>query len=112
MSHANRILSIALALGLAAAMPALAADAPPKDAKAATKVSEDAARKTALASVSNATVQNAKLVNAKGYQVWSLDLKSAGSGKVINVQVDADSGRIVGKSVQRQAQAAKPDKAK
>jgi uncharacterized membrane protein YkoI len=112
MKIATRFASIALVAGLACTTPALAAGNAAKDAKAQTMVTEDDARKTALASVPNGTVQNAKLVNDEGRQVWAFDLKSATSTNVFKVQVDASSGRIVSKSVERPAAVPKTEKAK
>ena len=112
------ILCTALAVSAA---PAFAADTPaPAATKAAdtslqaatkvqTKVSEADARKTAMRSVPNGSVQTAKLVTDKGRQVWAMEVKSETS-PVIVVQVDADSGRIVSKSVKTSATAPKAKK--
>jgi uncharacterized membrane protein YkoI len=116
----NRLVAIALALGLAFAAPGFAATSPDKDKKAAgkdakaeTKITQADAQKTALGSIPGGSVQSAKLVTEKGRQVWSFDLKSTSSANMFNVQVDANTGRIVSKSVQRPSAAAKPqDKAK
>ena len=83
---------------------------PAAGAKAATKISEADARKTALASVPNGTVQSSKLMTDKGRQVWAFDLKGDSSPSVVAVQVDANSGRIVGKSIKPAAAAAKAKK--
>jgi len=119
MHPSTRLATLAIALAFALAAPALpaataATDAKAKDAKAATKVSEADARKTALASVPSGTVQSSKLVSEKGRQVWAFDLKSPTSPNVFKVQVDAESGRIVSKSIQPAgaAGAAKTDKSK
>ena len=109
MHVTSRTLAVLLAALGAFAVPAFAADKPaPAATKAQTKVSEADARKTALASVPNGSVQSSKLVTDKGRQVWSFDLKSETSTNVFVVQVDADSGRIVSKSVKSAAAAAKP----
>src|SRR6478735_8087100 len=120
MHRTPRTLPLLLALGVAFSLPAFAADnavkdakpaaSPAQDAKAQTKVSEADARKTALASVPNGTVQSSKLMTDKGRQVWAFDLKSETSTNVFVVQVDADSGRIVSKSVKSAAAAAKAKK--
>lgn len=112
--------ALVAALALAAAS-AYAADTPapavtkapdasaPAATKAQAKVSEADARKTAMRSVPNSSVQNAKLVTDKGRQVWSMEVKSETS-PVIVVQIDADSGRIVSKSVKTSAAAPKAGK--
>lgn len=111
MHVTSRTLAVLLAVVGAFAVPAFAADAPATAAaKAQTKVSEADARKTALASVPNGSVQASKLMTDKGRQVWSFDLKSETSPNVFVVQVDADSGRIVSKSVKSAAAAAKAKK--
>ena len=111
MHVTSRTLAVLLAALGAFAVPAFAADKPaPAATKAQTKVSEADARKTALASVPNGSVQSSKLATDKGRQVWSFDLKSETSTNVFVVQVDADSGRIVSKSVKSAAAAAKPEK--
>jgi uncharacterized membrane protein YkoI len=120
MRLTSRTLALLFAALAVSAGPALAADTPAPAAtkvpdapataatKAQTKVSEADARKTAMRSVPNSSVQNAKLVTDKGRQVWSMEVKSETS-PVIVVQVDADSGRIVSKSVKKGAAA--PNKA-
>lgn len=112
MNRMYRTLPLMIAAGFAVSLPAFAADtaAQPaaKDAQAQTKVSEADARKTALASIPSATVVSSKLVTEKGRQVWAYELKSGSSKNDFVIQVDANSGRIVGKSVK----SAQTDKAK
>jgi uncharacterized membrane protein YkoI len=60
--------------------------------------------------VPNGTVQSSKLMTDKGRQVWAFDLKGESSPNVVAVQVDANSGRIVAKSIKSAAPAAKPKK--
>jgi uncharacterized membrane protein YkoI len=130
MHRTHRTLPLLLAVAVSFSLPAFAADTAPKDAKtgaqaaqdtkadanadakAQTKVSEADARKTALASVANGTVQSSKLVTDKGRQVWAFELKGASSPNFIVVHVDANSGRIVAKSIKTAAPApaAKPKK--
>ena len=124
MHRTHRPLPLLFAVAVAFSLPAFAADtavknAPPAagasqdakaDAKAPTKVSEADARKTALASAKNGTVQSSKLMTDKGRQVWAFDLKGESSPNVVAVQVDANSGRIVAKSIKSAAPAAKPKK--
>jgi uncharacterized membrane protein YkoI len=124
MQRTPRTLPLMFAIGLAFSMPALAADNAAKDAPAGTKatqetkadakeqtkVSEADARKKALSSVPNSAVQSSKMVTDKGRQLWAFDLKSESSPTVFVVQVDANSGRIVSKSVKTAAPAAKAKK--
>jgi len=117
MQRMSRTFSLLLATAVAFSMPAIAEDNAAKDAKADTKATQDAkaltkiseadARKTALASVSNGTVQSSKLVTDKGRQVWAFDLKGESSPNVVVVQVDANSGRIVSKSIKPATKAKK-----
>src|SRR5690349_17906478 len=116
MRVTSRTLAIFFTTLAVSAAPAFAADTPSPAAtkapdtssqastKVQTKVSEADARKTATRSVPNSSVQNAKLVTDKGRQVWSMEVKSETS-PVIVVQIDADSGRIVSKSVKTGATA-------
>lgn len=125
MHRIHRTLPLLLALGVAFSLPAFAADTAVKDAKPAagatqdakadaksqTKVSEADARKTALASVPNGSVQSSKMMtDKKGRQVWAFDLKGESSPNIVVVQVDANSGRIVSKSIKSAAPAAKAKK--
>jgi uncharacterized membrane protein YkoI len=118
MHRIRRMLPLLLATGVAFSLSAFAADAPVKDAKpdatpdakAQTKVSEADARKTALASVPKGTVQSAKMATDKGRQVWAFELKGESSPNVVIVHVDANSGRIVSKSIKSAAPPAKPKK--
>jgi uncharacterized membrane protein YkoI len=122
MHRTPRTLPLLFAFGIAFTLPAFAADNAAKDAKtnataaqdtkadakAPTKVSEADARKTALAAVPKGTVQSSKMVTDKGRQVWAFDVKGESSPNVVVVQVDANSGRIVSRSIKSAAPAAKP----
>jgi hypothetical protein len=95
-------------LALAAPAESTAADAPPR-------IDEQAARATALAAVSNGTVQSAELETERGRKVWSIDVSRPHSAAVIEILVDAKSGRIVSKrteSPREQKREAKADAAK
>jgi uncharacterized membrane protein YkoI len=119
MHRTHRPLPLLFAVAVAFSLPAFAADtavknAPPAagasqdakaDAKAPTKVSEADARKTALASAKNGTVQSSKLVTEKGRQVWAFELRSENSPQVVVVHVDASSGRVVSRSIKAAAPA-------
>ena len=100
----------ALALGLAA--PLVSAAGASQDAlKAQAKVTEKDARATALAKVPGGTVQTAELEKERGKLVWSFDIFDPKSPNVIEVQVDAKTGRVVSKTVESPAEQAKEVKA-
>lgn len=86
----------------------------PKDenanAKAQTKISEADARKTALASAPTRTVQKSRLVLDRGKQLWTFDLKSDTSPLIIVIQVDANTGRMVSKSIKHGSSASRSTK--
>lgn len=63
--------------------------------RAQAKVSEGAARATALAAVPGAVVKSSELEKEKGKLLWSFDLTVAGKKGVEEVQVDAITGRIL-----------------
>lgn len=99
MRHSDKLSGPALALCLAfAASAAMAASQASEDAlRAQAKVTEADARATAMARVPGATVQSAELEMEHRKLVWSFDLKDAKSADVVEVQVDARTGRIVSK---------------
>ena len=66
-------------------------------AKDRQRISEEDARKSALASVPDSTVRRARTTVYFGKPVWSIDLKPEKSTRLMNVQVDAYSGRVVSK---------------
>ena len=128
MHRTHRPLPLLLAIAVAFSLPAFAADTAVKnapadtavknapaaasasqdakaDAKAPTKVSEADARKTALASVKDGTVQSSKLMTDKGRQVWAFELRGENSPHVVVVHVDANSGRVVNRSIKAAAPA-------
>jgi uncharacterized membrane protein YkoI len=59
------------------------------------KISEAAARKTALAAVPGGRVQSHELEREKGKLIYSYDIKVAGKSGVDEVNVDAITGAIV-----------------
>lgn len=100
------------ALALAAPL-ASAADAAQHAAKLHAKVTEADARATALAQVPGGTIRSAELENELGKLVWSFDIADAKSPNVVEVWVDAKTGRIASKKLEspkEQAREAKADK--
>ncbi|MBA3646158.1 MAG: PepSY domain-containing protein [Gemmatimonadaceae bacterium] len=63
------------------------------------KVSKEAATTTALARVPGATVSSSELEREHGKLLWSFDLKTAGKTGIDEVQVDAMTGAVIGKTV-------------
>ena len=77
------------------------------------KVTESAARATALARVPHAVVKASELEREKGKLVWSYDLTTPKSKNITEVQVDAITGKVVGVNVETpkdQAKEAAADK--
>jgi uncharacterized membrane protein YkoI len=60
--------------------------------KAKAKISEEAARETALKEVPGGTVENLEMEVKKGVLVYSFDIK--GANKVEEVDIDAETGKI------------------
>lgn len=59
------------------------------------KISESAARATAMAKVPGATVQAAELENENGKLIYSYDMKVAGKSGIDEVNVNAMDGSVV-----------------
>ena|SRR5215472_5326448 len=96
-------------LALAAPAESTAADAPEP------RIDEQAARAMALAAVPNGTIQSAELETERGRRVWSIDVSRPHSAAVLEILVDAKTGRIVSKrteSQREQQREAKADAAK
>lgn len=104
------VLAVALATALLASMVS-ATDRSQDALKAQAKVTEADARATVLAKVPGGTVQSAELENEHGKLIWSFDISDPKSPNVIEVQVDAKTGRIVSKKSESPAEQAKEAKA-
>ena len=79
------------------------------------RIGEPVARATALAAVPNGTIQSAELETERGRKVWSIDVSRPHSAAVVEILVDAKSGRIVSRrteSPREQQREAKADAAK
>ena len=108
MKHSTTLAGLALALCLGLAAPAVTASPASQAAlKARAKVTEADARATALAAVPGATVQSAELEIEHRKLVWSFDLKVPKSADVVELQVDARTGRIVSRKTETPADQAK-----
>ncbi len=73
--------------------------------KAAAKVSEADAAKTALAKVPGSTVKSSELEREDGKLIYSFDLATKGKSGIDEVHVDAITGAIVGKVEHENAKA-------
>ncbi|MGH8094552.1 MAG: PepSY domain-containing protein [Chthoniobacterales bacterium] len=63
--------------------------------RAEAKVTRKDAEKTALARVPSGTTKDGELEKENGRVMWSFDLAMPHSGNIIEVQVDAKTGKIV-----------------
>ncbi len=101
--------ALAIALALAAAGPAFAATSTDQ-LKEQAKVTEAHARATALATVPGGTIQSGELEHENGALVWSFDVRQPKSADIVEVQVDARSGKIVSRKTETPAEQAKEAK--
>lgn len=67
----------------------------PEDLKAKAKLTEDQARKIALAKVPNGTIKEGELERENGYIQWSFDIATPGTRNITEVNIDAISGKIL-----------------
>jgi uncharacterized membrane protein YkoI len=78
--------------------------------KATAKISEDSARVIALKAVPGSTVKAAEIEKEKGKLIWSFDLTIKGKKGVEEVQVDAMTGKMLGREHESDAVEAKEAK--
>jgi uncharacterized membrane protein YkoI len=101
MKHiAMAAMAAALTLGTAAAGAAQSGHGAARhetqaDLQRQTRVTEAAARRTALAAVRNGRVTSHELEREHGHLIYSYDIEVPGRRGIEEVQVDAVSGRIV-----------------
>jgi uncharacterized membrane protein YkoI len=96
MKHVAAVaIAIALSLGTAAAGTAQQRHETPADLQRQVRVTEAAARRTALAAVRNGRVKSHELEREHGHLVYSYDIEVPGRTGIEEVQVDAVTGRIV-----------------
>ena len=62
------------------------------------KISKESATAIALARIPGATVQSAEIEREHGRLIWSFDLKRAGRAGIDEVNVNAITGKVVGKT--------------
>lgn len=110
----NRMAFPLVALGLALSMPvAHAAQDSQTMLKSEAKVTEAQAQATALTKVPNGTVRSSELEREHGQLVWSFDIAQPAVKGVMEVQVDAKSGKILvvkHETAKQEASEAKADK--
>lgn len=75
------------------------------------RVTEAEARRAALATVANGTIQSSELEKEKGILIWSFDIRTPGTRAVTEVHVDARTGKVISKSLERPDQEAAEKKA-
>ena len=106
--HSNRRPGLALTILVSVLVaPVGAIAAPDESLPSHPKISEAAARATALAQVKGGRVQSAELEHEAGKLVWSFDIARPGSKNVTEIWIDANSGRIVSKKRETPAEQAK-----
>jgi uncharacterized membrane protein YkoI len=65
------------------------------------KVSKADAQSTALAQVPNGTVKEGELEKEKGKLIWSFDIATPGTTDITEVNVDAMTGTVVSKEMEK-----------
>lgn len=90
--HSVRRTGLALILGCALLVPLETLAAPEASIPSHPKVSESAARATALARVKGGIVQSTELESEAGKLVWSFDIERPGSKNATEILVDANTG--------------------
>lgn len=93
----NRYLAPKLITALAALLACTAAPASTTEAalQAQAKISETAARQTALTKAPDGQIQSSELEMEHGKLLWSFDIKRPGTRNITEVQVDAKTGKIL-----------------
>lgn len=100
------ILSLALVAGFISSA-AVAAEESQAVLKAQAKVTQEEATKTSLANIPNGKVESVELEKEKGKLIWSFDISTPKSKNIIEVQVDAKTGLIVSRQVEKPSDQAK-----
>jgi hypothetical protein len=96
-------------LALAAAVcfgNAFAAEPSQAQLQAQARISQEQATSTALARVPNGKVQSVELEREHGKLVWSFDIAQEGKSGVMEIQVDATTGKIASHKKETAAQEA------
>ena len=75
--------------------------------KAEAKVSKEDAQATALAQVSNGTVKESELEKEHGKLIWSFDIATPDTKDITEINVDAITGQVVSKEMEKPEHEAK-----
>jgi len=75
------------------------------------KVTEAQARSTALAKIINGTIKSSELEKEHGILIWSFDIATPKTQNITEVQVDAQTGKIVSTHIETPAKQAKETQA-
>jgi uncharacterized membrane protein YkoI len=94
------ILSLVAGLGVSVAV---AADESHGAIRAQAKITQEEAEKTALAKVPNGKIKAAELQKEHGRLIWSFDISMPESTEITEIQVDANTGKIVSTQVETSA---------
>ena len=78
----------------------LASDGSQASSRVHAQITETQAQKAALAKVPGGKVKAAKLAPQNGELIWSIDIVTPLTKKIVAVQVDAESGKVLSKLAQ------------
>ena len=106
MTRLHGISARTIGLAIAALVPCIAWAAGP-----AHKITEARARAIALAQVPGGTIETAELELERGRRIWSFDIRRPRSPNVVEVQVEANTGRLVSRKTETPADQEKEAKA-
>lgn len=103
-----RIQCIAVAFVFAAGATAALAHGPTQaELQSQAKITEAAARATALAKVLSGIIASSELEREHHRLIWSFDITKPGSRNVTEIQVDAKTGKIVSTQIETPRKEAK-----
>ena len=97
LSQLTLILALFAGLGLSVAV---AAEASQAALKAQAKITQEEATKTALAKVPDGKIKSVEIENENGKLIWSFDISMPRSTSITEVQVDANTGKIVSTQIE------------
>ena len=106
----TKVIRLALSLALVAGIGlsvAVAATESHGAIEAQVKITREEATKTALAKVPKGRIKAAELEKEHGRLIWSFDISMPKSTKITEIQVDANTGKIVSTQVETLADQAK-----
>ena len=92
LSQLTLILAVITGSGLSVAV---AAEQSQAVLKAQAKITQEEATTTALAQVLGGTIKSVEIENENNKLVWSFDISKPGFTSITEIQVDANTGKIV-----------------